>query len=69
MGIVAWVCRESKHQGLWRWFLLQCIKKESTLRVSPKRKKPSPRIVYRFGKRDEEIRPRNLEESIQRRIT
>ena len=56
MAVVAWVCRESKHQGLWKWFLLQCIKKESTLRVSPKSKKPSPRIIHRYGEQDAEIR-------------
>jgi hypothetical protein len=26
------------------------------LRVSPKKEKPSPRIVYRYGKQDREIR-------------
>ena len=29
---------------------MQCIKESSTLRVSPKKEKPSPRIVYRYGK-------------------
>jgi hypothetical protein len=56
MAIVAWVCRESKHQGLLKWFLLQCIKKEATLRMSPKGKKPSPRIIYRYGSQDLEIK-------------
>jgi len=35
---------------------MQCIKKGSTLRVSPKRQKPTPRIVYRYGKEDSQIK-------------
>jgi len=50
--IMAWVCLISKHQALTKWFLLQCVKKESTLRVSPKYNKPEPRIVYRYGSQD-----------------
>lgn len=34
---------------------MQCIKEGSTLRISPKKDKPSPRVVYREGKQDEEI--------------
>ena len=34
---------------------MQCIKGGSTLRISPKKDKPSPRIVYRYGKHDGEI--------------
>ena len=34
---------------------MQCIKEETTLRVSPKGAKPSPRIVYRFGEQDKQI--------------
>ena len=54
--IMAWVCLMSKHRKLTGWFILQCIKKGSTLRVSPKNQKPSPRIVYRYGKQDKQIR-------------
>jgi hypothetical protein len=50
--IIAWVCLMSKHEALTKWFLLQCIKKESTLRVSQKYNKPEPRIVYRYGSQD-----------------
>lgn len=56
MHIVAWVCLGSQNIGLQKWFLMQCIKKSSTLRVSPKGEKPSPRIVFRFGKEDNEIK-------------
>ena len=35
---------------------MQCIKEASTLRISPKRNKPYPRIVLRHGKQDDQIR-------------
>lgn len=54
--IMAWVCLLTKHQKLTGWFILQCIKKGSTLRVSPKRDKPSPRIVFHHGKQNKEIK-------------
>jgi hypothetical protein len=56
MRVVAWVALLSHNKGLARWFLMQCIKGCSTLRVSPKREKPSPGIVYRHGKQDENIK-------------
>jgi hypothetical protein len=33
----------------------QCIKEGSTLRVSAKKEKPEPRIVFRFGSQDNQI--------------
>ena len=56
VGIVAWVCLISKHRRLTEWLVMQCIKHASTLRVSAKKRKPSPRIVYRYGKQDKQIR-------------
>lgn len=56
MRIVAWVSLQSRSRSLCKWFLMQCIKGCSTLRVSPKREKPSPRIVYRHGKQDQNVR-------------
>ncbi len=53
--IMAWVSLLSHNPMLEKWFLMQCIKESSTLRVSPKRQKPSPRIVYRYGQEDEQI--------------
>lgn len=55
MSIVASIAIQTKHEGLKKWFLLQCRKKSSTLRVGPKGEKPSPRIVYREGKQDGQI--------------
>lgn len=56
VSIVASLCLELKHENLTKWFLLQCIKKEPTLRISVKGRKPSPKIVYRYGKGDGQIK-------------
>ena len=53
--IMAWVAIESQIQKLKDYVLMQCIKMSSTLRISSKKGKPSPRIVYRFGKEDDQI--------------
>ena len=55
MKIMAWVSLLSHKNRLVKWFIMQSIKQGSTLRVSPKREKPSPRIIYRYGKEDQEI--------------
>jgi hypothetical protein len=55
MHIVAWVCLLSQHKALTKWFLMQCIKEGSTLRVSAKKEKPEPRIVFRFGSQTNQI--------------
>ena len=54
--IMAWVAIESQILKLKDYVLMQCIKEGSTLRVSPKGDKPSPKIVYRYGKQDGQIR-------------
>ena len=56
LKVVAWVSLFSHNKGLIKWLLMQCIKKSSTLRFSTKGKKPSPRIVYRHGKQDRQIK-------------
>jgi hypothetical protein len=56
MRVVAWVALQSRNKGLAKWFLMQCIKGCSTLRVSPKREKPPPRIVYRYGEQNKNVR-------------
>jgi hypothetical protein len=55
LNIVAWVGLQSQNRGLIKWLLMQCIKQSSTLRTSPKPEKPSPRIVYRYGKQGQQI--------------
>ena len=55
MKIVAWVSLLSHNRGLRRYLTMQCIKEGSTLRVSPKGEKQSPRIVYHEGSDDCQI--------------
>ena len=55
MSIVAWVALQCRNRGLVKWFIMQAIKKSSTLRVSKKKDKPSPRIVYKQGEQNEQI--------------
>jgi hypothetical protein len=53
--IMAWVCLLSHHVPLFKWFLMQAIKQGSTLRVSNKLDKPSPRTVFRYGSQKDRI--------------
>ena len=55
MSIVAWVFLLSHNKKLEKWLVMQCIKKESTLRASPKGNKPSPRILFKHGAQNNEI--------------
>jgi len=54
--IMSWVAIESQLPKLKDYVLMQGIKMCSTLRVSCKGDKPSPRVVYRYGMQDGEIR-------------
>jgi len=56
MHIVSWIAQQSKSRKVSGFALMQCIKESSTLRLGSKGDKPFPRIVYRFGKQDCEIR-------------
>jgi len=53
--IMAWVAVLSGNAGLKKWVLMQLIKGASTLRVSSKGNKASPRIVRCEGRQDQEI--------------
>lgn len=53
---MAWVALLSHNEGLKSYLIMQCIKKCSTIRVSPKSGKGSPRIVCRFGIQSENVR-------------
>jgi len=55
MSIVAWVTLLTGFEKLSKWLIMQCIKQSSTLRISSKIEKPSPRIVYRQGKEKGQI--------------
>jgi hypothetical protein len=56
MHIMAWVSLLSHNESLLEWLRMQCIKEASTLRVSPKHDKPSPRLVFRYGIEDKQIK-------------
>jgi hypothetical protein len=54
--VMAWACFISSfNAALSRWFVMQCIKRSSTLRFGRKREKRRPRIVHRFGQEDKRI--------------
>lgn len=55
MHIVSWIAQQSKSRKVSGFALMQCIKESSTLRLGSKGDKPCPRIVFRFGKQDNEI--------------
>jgi hypothetical protein len=54
--VVAWVALESENEKLKSYLVMQCIKESSTLRISSKKEKASPRIVFRYGKQNCEIK-------------
>ena len=41
--------------GLLKWLLMQCIKENSTLRISRKKEKQLSRVVWFEGKQDKQI--------------
>jgi hypothetical protein len=53
---MAWVALESGNWKIQKYLTMQCIKESSTLRLSSKTDKPVPRIVYRQGKQEREIK-------------
>jgi hypothetical protein len=54
--IMCWVAMFSGIESLRKYVWMQDIKESSTLRVGPKGEKPSPRVVYHFGKQDGQIK-------------
>jgi hypothetical protein len=54
--IINWIALESGSVDLQKWVTMQCIKESSTLRFSPKIDKPSPKIVYRYGSQNNQIK-------------
>jgi len=60
VSIMAWVCllfygKILAKLPLLRYFIMQCIKQSSTLRVSPKKDKLCPRVVFCNGKQEKQI--------------
>jgi len=68
MHIVAWISLLFHNQSLGRWHTMQCIKEGSTLRISSKYEKPSPRIVYHEGNQDQQIREFLVQRKLIKRI-
>jgi len=56
ISCLAWLCMVVKDQKLTDWFLMQLIKGTFTLRHGFKGKKSPPRIVYRYGSQDKQIK-------------
>lgn len=54
--IINWIALESGSVDLQKWVTMQCIKESSTLRFSPKIDKPSPKIVFRYGSQNRQIK-------------
>jgi hypothetical protein len=53
--VVAWACLLTHSIELMQWLVMQILKGSCTLRIGKEGEKPSPRIVFRFGKQDKEI--------------
>ena len=57
--VMNWIALESGNAGLQRYVRMQCIKRTSTVRISRKKgkhEKPIPRIVFKFGKQDRQVK-------------
>jgi len=48
------------------YLAMQCIKRSSTLRISSKENKQSPRIVFRYGNQDSAIKTSLIMENFSR---
>jgi hypothetical protein len=51
-----WVALESGNENLQRYVRMQCIKETSTVRISKKNKKHVPKVVFRYGAQDKQIK-------------
>lgn len=56
LSIINWVAQQSKSRKLDGYCIMQAIKENSTLRISKKQGKPTPIIVFRYGKQDKGIK-------------
>jgi hypothetical protein len=54
--IMNWVALESENPKLQSYVRMRCIKQTSTVRISPKENKPIPKIVFRYGSQDRQIK-------------
>jgi hypothetical protein len=56
LDVMAWSSLLTHLVKLMKWFVMQVVKGSSTLRIMGKGDKPAPRIVFRFGKQDNETK-------------
>ena len=60
LQIISWIGIMCDNPNVWKWACMQAIKGSCTLRVSEKPSKddvkPKPRIVYRYGKQNKQIK-------------
>jgi hypothetical protein len=54
--IMNWVALESGNENLKKYVIMQDIKETSTVRISGKNKKPIPKILFRYGVQDKQIK-------------
>lgn len=54
--VMNWVALESGNPNVQKYARMQCIKKTSTVRISNKGDKPSPKVVFRFGSQNRQIK-------------
>lgn len=56
VNIISRIAVKTKNPEVYKWVLMQIIKKASTLRISHKGNKPIPKIVYSYGKLDKQVK-------------
>lgn len=56
LTVIAWACLLTHKTELMKYLVMQILKGSSTLRIGKRGDKPAPRIVFRFGKQDNEIK-------------
>jgi len=60
LKIISWIAILSNNPDVWKWACMQAIKESCTLRISEKPTengvKPKPRIVYRFGRQNRQVK-------------
>jgi len=54
--VMSWIAILSGNEKCYRYVLLQIIRGEATLRLTPKGSKPAPRLVATYGKTDKGIK-------------
>jgi len=46
----------SKNRRLTEWFVMQCVKGSDTLGVGKKGDKPKPKLMFKYGRLDGEVK-------------